>query len=56
MSKKKNNLISIIPAFLFVGVAVGVQTESIFTHAVIGLIVGLISYFYLKHRNKKTSN
>jgi biopolymer transport protein ExbB/TolQ len=56
MTKKKSNLISIIPAILFIGAAVGIQTKNIITHTVIGLIVGIIVYFFLKNRNKKINN
>jgi hypothetical protein len=52
MAKKKNNLISIIPAFLMMGAAVGIQTKNIITHSIIGLIVGIIVYFFLTYRNK----
>ena len=50
--KKKNNLISIIPAFLLMGMAVGIQTKNLTKHTVIGLIVGIIVYLFLKYRNK----
>jgi ABC-type antimicrobial peptide transport system permease subunit len=53
MTKKKNNLISIIPAFLLMGTAVGVQTGDILKYAVVGFIVGVIVYFFLSYRNKK---
>jgi ABC-type antimicrobial peptide transport system permease subunit len=53
MTKKKNNLISIIPAFLIMGVAIGIQTKNILRDAVIGLIVGIIVYFFLSYRNKR---
>ncbi|WP_201288835.1 hypothetical protein [Polaribacter septentrionalilitoris] len=53
MKKKKNNLILIIPAFLLMGAAIGVQTQSIIKQAIIGLIVGVIVYFFLIYRNKK---
>jgi hypothetical protein len=56
MTKKKNNLISIIPAFVFIGAAVGAQTGNISMHATIGFVVGVIVYFFLKNRNKKRSN
>ena len=56
MTKKKNSLISIIPAFLIVGAAIGIQTKNILRDAVIGLIVGIIVYFFLKHRNKIINN
>jgi biopolymer transport protein ExbB/TolQ len=53
MAKKKNNIILIIPAFLLMGVALGVQTKSIIKHTVVGLIVGILVYFFLLYRNKK---
>ena len=56
MTKKKNSLISIIPAFLIMGAAIGIQTKNILRDAVIGLIVGIIVYFFLKHRNKIINN
>tara|TARA_B110000977_G_scaffold13328_1_gene16867 strand:- start:3331 stop:3510 length:180 start_codon:yes stop_codon:yes gene_type:complete len=56
MAKKKSNLITIIPAFLLMGAAVGIQTTTILRDTVIGLIVGLIVYFFLKHRNKIINN
>ena len=56
MAKKKSNLITIIPAFLLMGAAVGIQTTTILRDTVIGLIVGIIIYFFLKHRNKIINN
>lgn len=53
MTKKKNNIILIIPAFLLMGLAIGIQTKELFKQATIGLIVGAIVYFFLKYRNKK---
>ncbi len=53
MVKKKNNLVSIIPSFCLMGAAVGVQTKNIVTHTLIGLIIGLIVYFFLINRNKR---
>tara|TARA_B110000211_G_C13815290_1_gene436744 strand:+ start:366 stop:542 length:177 start_codon:yes stop_codon:yes gene_type:complete len=50
--KKKNKLISIIPAFLLMGAVVGIQTKNLTKHSVIGLIVGIIVYLFLKYRNK----
>ena len=47
MGKKKNSLISIIPAFLLMGAAVGIKTTNILRDTVIGLIVGIIVYFFL---------
>jgi hypothetical protein len=52
MTKKKNSLISIIPAFLIMGAAIGIQTKNILRDTLIGLIVGIIVYFFLKQRNK----
>ena len=56
MAKKKKNLILIIPAFLLIGTAIGLQTKGVFKQALIGLIVGIIVYFFLKLRNKKINN
>jgi hypothetical protein len=56
MTKKKDSLISIIPAFLIMGAAIGIQTKNILRDTVIGLIVGIIVYFFLKHRNKIINN
>ena len=56
MAKKKSNLITIIPAFLLMGAAVGIQTTTILRDTLIGLIVGIIIYFFLKHRNKIINN
>ncbi|QTE22181.1 hypothetical protein [Polaribacter cellanae] len=53
MTKKKNNLILIIPAFLLMGMAIGIQTKELFKHTIVGLIVGIIVYFFLKYRNNK---
>jgi ABC-type antimicrobial peptide transport system permease subunit len=53
MAKKKNNLTSIIPAFLIMGAAIGIQTANIIRDAAIGLIVGIIVYFFLRYRNKR---
>ena len=50
---KKKNLISIIPAFLLMGAAIGIQTTNILRDTVIGLIVGVLVYFFLRYRNKK---
>jgi biopolymer transport protein ExbB/TolQ len=56
MTKKKNNLILIIPAFFLMGTAVGVQAGAIFKNSAVGLIVGIIVYFFLRYRNKKLKN
>jgi F0F1-type ATP synthase assembly protein I len=56
MKKKNKNLISIIPAFLLMGLAIGVQTQHIIKHSVVGLIVGIIIYFFLRKRNKRINN
>jgi biopolymer transport protein ExbB/TolQ len=56
MTKKKDSLISIIPAFLIMGAAIGIQTKNILRDTVIGLIVGIIVYFFLKQRNKIINN
>jgi hypothetical protein len=53
MTKKKNNLILIIPAFLLMGTAVGIQTKTVIKQTIIGLIVGVIIYFFLRYRNNK---
>ena len=53
MAKKKNNIILIIPAFLLMGMAVGIQTKELFKHTIVGFIVGVIVYFFLKYRNNK---
>lgn len=53
MSKKKNNLVLIIPAFLFMGTAIGIQTKNLFKQMIIGLVVGIIVYFFLRYRNNK---
>mgnify|MGYP000271231725 CR=1 FL=1 len=53
MAKKKNNIILIIPAFLLMGMAVGVQTKELFKHTIVGFIVGIVVFFFLKNRNKK---
>ena len=52
MVKKKNNIILIIPAFFLMGAVIGIQTQELFKQAAIGLIVGVIIYFFLKYRNK----
>ena len=56
MTKKKSNLISIIPAFLLMGFTVGIQTHNVIKHSVIGLIVGMVVYFFLTNRNKRINN
>lgn len=56
MAKKKNNLILIIPAFLLMGMALGIQTQSVLKQSIIGLIVGVIVYFFLSFRNKKINS
>ena len=56
MTKKKDSLISIIPAFLIMGAAIGIQTKNILRDTAIGLVVGSIVYFFLKHRNKIINN
>ena len=56
MTKKKNNIILIIPAFLLMGVAIGIQTKEVFKQASIGFVVGIIVYFFLKYRNKKINS
>lgn len=56
MAKKKKNLILIIPAFLLIGTAVGIQTKTPIKQTLIGLIVGIIVYFFLKYRNNRINN
>jgi hypothetical protein len=56
MAKKKKNIILIIPAFLIMGAAIGIQTQSILKQTLIGLLMGVVIYFFLKYRNKKISN
>ncbi|WP_171032369.1 hypothetical protein [Polaribacter aestuariivivens] len=56
MAKKKNNLFLIIPAFLLMGVAIGIQTKELFKHTIVGLIVGIIVFFFLRYRNKRLNN
>ena len=56
MANKKKNLILIIPAFLLMGTAIGIQTKGVIKQTIIGLIVGIIVYFFLKYRNKKINN
>ncbi|MHB0753875.1 hypothetical protein [Polaribacter sp. M15] len=56
MTKKKNNIILIIPAFLLIGTAIGIQTKDLFKQMSIGLIVGVIVYFFLRNRNKKLNS
>ncbi len=56
MAKKKKNIILIIPAFVIMGAAIGIQTKGILKQTLIGLLMGIIIYFFLKYRNKKISN
>ncbi|UAM97045.1 hypothetical protein K8354_12010 [Polaribacter litorisediminis] len=56
MTKKKNNLALILPAFLLMGTAVGVQAGAILKNSAVGLIVGIIVYFVLTYRNKQINN
>ena len=56
MAKKKKNLILIIPAFLLMGTAIGIQTKGVLKQSLIGLVVGIIIYFFLKYRNKKINS
>ena len=53
MTKKKNNLYLIIPAFLFVGMAIGIQTGNIIKQGIIGVVVGIVAYIILRIRNNK---
>jgi hypothetical protein len=54
MTKKEKNIISIIPAFVFIGLAVGIQTKNIFLHTAIGFFAGILVYFFFK--NKKSNS
>jgi biopolymer transport protein ExbB/TolQ len=56
MAKKKKKLILIIPAFLIIGAAIGIQTKGVFKQTLIGLVVGIIIYFFLKYRNEKINS
>ena len=56
MTKKKNSLRSIIPAFLLMGAAIGIQTTNILIDTAVGFIVGILVYFFLKRRNKIINN
>ena len=56
MAKKKKNIILIIPAFLIMGAAIGLQTKGVIKQTLIGLVVGVIIYIFLKYRNKKISS
>jgi hypothetical protein len=56
MIKKNSNLISIIPAFLLIGIAIGVQLKNIIVHTAIGLFIGIVIYFFLSNRNKTNNN
>ena len=56
MTKKKKSLISIIPAFLLMGAAIGIQTTNIVRDTFVGFIVGVLVYFFLNYRNKKLKN
>ena len=53
MAKKKNNLILIIPAFLLMGAEIGIQTKTVIKQTIVGLIVGIIVYFFLIYRNNR---
>lgn len=53
MATKKNNLILIIPAFLLMGAAIGIQTKTVIKQTIVGLIVGIIVYFFLIYRNNR---
>ena len=53
MKKKKNNLVLIVPAFLLMGIAIGIQTTDLFKHSIVGLIVGIIVFLFLRYRNNK---
>jgi hypothetical protein len=56
MTKKKKNIILVIPAFLIMGAAVGLQTKDVIKQSLIGLIFGVVIYFFLKYRNKKINS
>ena len=53
MAKKKHNIILIIPAFILIGAAVGLQKEEPIKQIIIGLIVGILVYFFLRYRNNR---
>ncbi|MDA9092404.1 hypothetical protein N9J92_00895 [Polaribacter sp.] len=54
MTKKKKNLISIVPAFVLIGTAIGIQTRNIFLHTVIGFFAGVLVYFFLNNKNSNS--
>ncbi|WP_170062929.1 hypothetical protein [Polaribacter butkevichii] len=56
MAKKKKNIILVIPAFLIMGAAVGLQTKDVIKQTLVGLIVGVVIYFFLSYRNKKINS
>ena len=56
MTKKKKNIILIIPAFTLIGAAVGLQKEEPIKQTMIGLIVGVFVYFFLRYRNNRFNN
>ena len=56
MKKKKKNIILVVPAFLIMGAAIGIQTKGVIKQTLIGLVVGIVIYFFLKYRNKKINN
>lgn len=56
MKKKKNNLLLIIPSFMLIGTALGVQFNAVLKQTIIGLVAGIIVYFFLNKRNKKINN
>tara|TARA_B100000780_G_scaffold53340_1_gene33189 strand:- start:509 stop:679 length:171 start_codon:yes stop_codon:yes gene_type:complete len=52
MAEKKRNLITIIPAFLLMGTAIGIQVGAILKYAAVGFVVGVLIYLFLSYRNK----
>jgi uncharacterized membrane protein (Fun14 family) len=38
------------------GAAIGIQTTNILRDTAVGFIVGILVYFFLKHRNKIINN
>jgi hypothetical protein len=54
MTKKKKNIISIIPAFVLIGLAIGVQAKKIYLHTAIGFSAGLLVYLFLKNKNSNS--
>ncbi|WP_343330560.1 hypothetical protein [Polaribacter staleyi] len=53
---KKKNIILVIPAFLIMGAAVGLQTKEVIKQTLVGLIVGVVIYFFLMYRNRRINS